>query len=357
MPSLFDPLTIKRMELRNRFVRSATVENLGDQGMVTDSLIDLYKELSKGEVGLIITGGLFPKKAGQILPGQLAADRDEAIPGLKRLARVVHENGGKVAAQILHAGGYCSPELTGFPSEGPVSMVNPYTGLQVRALSRDEVHELVELYVLAACRAMEAGFDAVQVHAAHSHLVSLFLSPVINNREDEWGGSVENRSRFVREICQGIRRLAGPDYPILVKIGLLDTHPDGKPLSEGLETAKSLEADGVDCIEVSEGYEAEGAHHIRLDAMSPYYLEECREARPGLSLPLILVGGMRTLKDMKAVLEEGVADAVAMCRPFIMNPHIVQEFREGSAIESECTSCNQCVHEMSQGEPLCCVFN
>ena len=356
MPNLFDPLTINKMEIKNRFVRSATVENLGDRGMVTDALLDLYRELAKGEVGLAITGGLYPKKAGQILPGQLAADTDEAIPGLVRLVKVVHENGGKIAAQILHAGGYCSPELTGFQAEGPVAMKNPYSGLQVRALSSDDVHELVELYVQATRRAIEAGFDAVQIHAAHSHLISLFLSPAVNNRDDEWGGSAERRSMFLREIYRGMRRLAGPDYPILVKIGLLDTHPQGKPLSEGLDTARSLESEGIDCIEVSEGFEGEGAHHIRLGAIKPYYVQECREARRVLSLPLMLVGGMRALSDMKAILGQQVADAISMCRPLIMDPHIVRAFREGSMHESECNSCNQCLEEMSHGSPLRCVL-
>ena len=356
MPSLFDPLTINKMGLGNRFFRSATVENLGNRGMVTDSLVDLHQELARGEVGLIITGGLFPKKAGQILPGQLGAHTDEAIPGLKRLARVVHENGGKIAAQLLHAGGHCSPELTGFQAEGPSSTVNPYTGLEVRELSGDEVHELIEMYVQAARRAIEAGFDAVQIHAAHSHLLSSFLSPASNKREDEWGGSPEKRSRIVHAIYRGIRKLAGPDYPILIKIGLLDTHPEGKPVSEGINTARSLEADGIDAIEISEGFEAGGAHHIRLGATSPYYAQECRQARRVLSLPLILVGGMRTLRDMKAILDDGMADAVSMCRPFIMDPHIVRAFRESLTNESRCTSCNECLEDMAQGNPLRCLL-
>lgn len=232
MPSLFEPLTINKMELRNRFLRSATVENLGEQGMVTDSLVDLYRELARGEVGLIMTGGLFTKKAGQAQPGQLGAHTDEMLPGLKRLVRAVHDNGGKIAAQLLHSGWYCRPEVTGFPPEGPSSMASAFTGLQVHELSGDEIHELVELFVQAARRAIEAGFDAVQLHGAHGHLMSAFLSPVSNKREDEWGGSPERRSNFVRRIYSGIRKLAGPEYPILIKLGIVDFHPEGKSLSE-----------------------------------------------------------------------------------------------------------------------------
>jgi 2,4-dienoyl-CoA reductase-like NADH-dependent reductase (Old Yellow Enzyme family) len=353
MPSLFDPLTINRMQLRNRLFRSATVENLGDQGMVTDSLVSLHQELARGEVGLIITGGLFPKKAGQIVPGQLGAHADETIPGLKRLVKIVHENGAKVAAQLLHSGWLCVSAVTGCEAEAPSATVHPLLGVPVRELSGEEISELVDLFVEAGRRAVEAGFDAVQLHGAHSHLISSFLSPVTNKREDEWGGSPEKRSAFVRRICRGIKELAGQDYPVFVKLGLCDYHPEGKTLSEGLETARSLEVEGIDALEVSEGFEEVMAHHIREDATNPYYLQECRDARKALSLPLILVGGMRKVKDMQAVVDEGIADAVSMSRPFINDPHIVRKFREGVTGESECTSCNGCLEQMGMGDFRC----
>lgn len=353
MPRLFDPVNINGLELENRLFRSATVENLGIEGMVTDSLLGLYRELARGEAGLIFTGGLFPEKAGQSFPGQLGAHADKTVPGLKRLVQVVHENGGRVAAQILHGGWFGRPELTGFQPKGPTGTINPHTGLQVQELAGDEVHEIVDAFVQAARRLIEAGFDAIQLHGAHSYVISSFLSPATNRRRDEWGGSPEKRLRFVREILKGIRKVAGPDYPVLIKLGLVDSHPEGKPLSEGIETARVLEADGIGGIEISEGLEEHRAHHIRLDATTPYYLHEARQARRVLALPLILVGGMRTLKDMEAVLDEGIADAISMCRPFIMDPHIVRKFREGLADESECTSCNGCLQEMRRGTMRC----
>ena len=356
MPNLFEPLLINKLELRNRFVRSATMETLGDQGMVTDDLLAFYRELASGEIGLIVTGGLFVKKDGQIAPGELAADTDESIPSLKRLPITVHENGGKIAAQLVHAGFMARTEVTGFQPVAPSVMVHPRSGLQARELTGDEVHELVELFTRAARRVIEAGFDAIQIHGAHSWLISSFLSPATNRREDEWGGSPEKRFNFVHRIYQGIRRVAGPDYPILIKLGLKDYHSEGKPLSEGLETARLLEADGIDAIEVSEGFEEDLTHHILLDAMSPYYLEECRQARQALSLPLILVGGMRNIQDMQAVLDEGIADTVSMCRPFIMDPHIVRKFHEALTNESACISCNQCLRINVRGEKLQCTL-
>ncbi len=354
MPHLFETLTINRMELSNRFVRSATVDNLGNQGMVSDSQISLYRELARGEIGLIVTGGLYPRKDGQGPTGQLAADTDEVIPSLSQIVKVVHENGGTIAAQLMHCGWLCRPEVSGFQPVGPSATVNPHTGIQVRELSGDEIHERIEHFAQAARRVIEAGFDAVQLHGAHSWLISAFLSPVTNRREDEWGGSPEKRSSFVRQICQGIRELAGPDYPILIKLGLRDYHSEGKPASEGIVTARSLEADGVDAVEISEGLEQEPGHHIRLDAVSPCYIQECRQARSMLSIPLILVGGMRDLQDMEAIIDDGVADAISMCRPFIMEPYIVKNFREGLTSSSGCTSCNGCLAQMGQGN-FCCI--
>jgi 2,4-dienoyl-CoA reductase-like NADH-dependent reductase (Old Yellow Enzyme family) len=341
------------MELNNRFVRSATVDNLGSHGIVTDPQLNLYRTLGRGEVGLIITGGLFPRKDGQGSLGQLGAHTDEMVLHLKKLVRVVHENDGKIAAQLMHTGWHCRPEVTGLQPIGPSSIVNPHTGIQIRELSGNEIHELTEDFVQAARRAIEAGFDAVQLHGAHSWLISSFLSPVTNRRGDEWGGSPERRSNFVRGICRKIRKLAGSDYPILVKLGFQDYHPKGKPLSEGIETARLLEADGIDAIEVSEGLEAESGHHIRRGMTRPYYIEECREGRRVLALPLILVGGMRTAQDMKTTLDGGVADAISMCRPFIMDPHIVSKFREGLNDKSKCTSCNGCLEQVDQGRFSC----
>jgi 2,4-dienoyl-CoA reductase-like NADH-dependent reductase (Old Yellow Enzyme family) len=353
MPDIFDTLAINKMELRNRFVRSATMDGLADQGMISDAELNLYQELAKGEIGLIISHGLFPTKEGQASPGQLSVHTDEAIPSLRKLVDFVHENNGKIVAQILHGGWQCRPEVTGLTPVGPSATVNPRSGLQIRELSSDEIYELVESYVQAAMRIIEAGFDGVQLHSAHSWLLSAFLSPVTNKREDEWGGSPEKRSNFIRRICREIRQMAGSDYPILVKLGIRDYHPEGKSVSDGAKQAKLLEAGGVDAIEVSEGIEADPAHHIRFDALSPYYIGECTETRQAISLPLILVGGMRNLSDMQAVLDEGIADAISMCRPFIMDPYLVKNLREGLTDGSGCTSCNQCLGMMRQGHLRC----
>ena len=354
MSLLFQAMRINRMELKNRFVRSATMDTLAEGGKVTDALLQVYRELAMGEVGLIITGGMYVGEDGRITPGQLAADSDEMIPSLSALASVVHQNGGKVAAQLFHCGWNARPQVTGNHPVGPSPMVNPRLDLKARELSGDEIEKLIEQFSRGARRVMEAGLDGVQLHAAHGWLPSAFLSPAANRREDEWGGSPEKRATFVRRICRGMRDSVGPDFPVMIKLGLKDYHPDGKPLSEGIDTAKALEADGIDAIEVSEGFEKEHAHHIRIDATAPYYLEECRAARQVLSIPLILVGGMRKPADMQQVLDDHIADAVSLCRPLIMDPHLVRKLREASTHESECISCNGCL-VLSPGERFRCV--
>ena len=351
--SIFQPFKINNSVINNRFVRSATVDNLGSNGIVTDSQLELYRKLGKGGIGLIITGGLFPTRDGQAARGQLGAHEDKVIPSLKRLTDTVHKSGGKIAAQILHGGFRCNPQVSGLQPVGPSAFTIQDTGQDVRELSGDEIYELIDAYVQATQRIIEAGFDAVQLHGAHGWLISAFLSPVMNRRQDEWGGTPEKRANFPRLICRNIRHMAGPDYPVLIKLGFKDYHQDGKTLSEGIAVARILQSSGIDAIEVSEGIEDDWGHHIRPNAVSPYYLEECREARKQISLPLILVGGMRKLRDMQRIVDDGIADAISMCRPFIRDPYIVNKFLEGIAECSDCNSCNGCIEQMQRGNIHC----
>ena len=356
MSKLFEPLMINKLQIKNRFVRSATVDNLGKDKSVSQAQLDFYRKLTLGEVGLIISSGLFPSLDGWAAPGQLGIHHDSMITSLRKLVDVVHQNGGKIAAQLMHAGGFGNPALCGYQVVGPSTMINPANNLKIRELTSAEVYDHIEDFVQAGRRAIEAGFDAVQIHGAHGWLVSSFLSPVTNLRQDEWGGSPQKRVKFVIHIIEGIRKLAGPDYPILIKLGLKDYHPRGKTVIEGIYSARMFIESGIDAIEISEGVEEQAFHHIRLDAAHPYYLEEAKEARKSVHKPLILVGGMRALTDIRQVIDEGIADAVSMCRPFIMDQHIVKKFHLGMTQSSNCTSCNRCIEEMHK-QNLHCIFN
>jgi 2,4-dienoyl-CoA reductase-like NADH-dependent reductase (Old Yellow Enzyme family) len=355
MPQLFDSLAVRGLKIPNRFVRSATVDNLGEGQSVSQAQLDFYRELARGEVGLIISSGLFPSLDGWAAPGQVGIHRDEQVGSLRRLTAAVHREGGRVVAQLMHAGWFGNPALSGLALVGPSDSVNPANGQKVRALSTQEVFQHVEDFAQAGRRAREAGFDGVQVHAAHSWLVSAFLSPATNLREDEWGGSPGKRAAFLVKILEGLRRECGPDFPLMIKLGLKDYHPQGKNVTEGIESVRVGLKAGLDALEISEGLEAQPFHHIREAATRPYYLEEARALREAVNLPTILVGGFRRLADMQGVVEGGVADAISLCRPFIMDQHLVRKLRTGILSRSDCSSCNGCIQEMHRRN-LHCVF-
>ncbi|HTY81187.1 MAG TPA: NADH:flavin oxidoreductase, partial [Dehalococcoidales bacterium] len=210
MSKLFTPFKINRLEIKNRFVRSATVDNLGQDQKVSEAQQAFYREMARGEMGLIISSGLFPSLDGWTAPGQVGIHKDEQITSLKKLVKAAHDNGGKVAAQLMHAGWFGNPKAAGFQPVGPSVMLNPANKIECRALSSDEVYQHIDDFVQAGRRAHEAGFDAVQIHGAHGWLVSAFLSPVTNRRTDEWGGTPEKRAQFVIKIVEGIRRLTAP---------------------------------------------------------------------------------------------------------------------------------------------------
>ncbi len=356
MSKLFEPFKINKLEIKNRFVRSATVDNLGRDKMVSEAQMAFYREMVLGEIGLIISSGLFPSMDGWTAPGQLGIHHDDMLPSLKKLTDNVHRYGGKVAAQLMHAGWFGNPKTCGLQPVGPSAMFNPTNKLTCRELSAEEIYEHIEDFIQAGRRAYEAGFDAVQIHGAHGWLVSSFLSPATNLRKDEWGGTPEKRAGFVVRIIEGIRKLTGPDFPIMIKLGLKDYHPQGKTTAEGIASIKRFIQAGLDAVEVSEGVEKEAFHHIRKDALNPYYIEECRQAKAAVNIPVILVGGMRQLSEIRQVVDGGIADAVSMCRPVIMDQHIVRKFRQGLAEASKCTSCNGCI-EWMQKQDIHCVFN
>lgn len=353
MTKLFEPLKINGMQIKNRFVRSATMDHFAQDGMVSEKEISLYGELAKGEVGLIISHGLCPSSDGWVSTGQLCIDREETIPSLAKLTKAVHDHDGKIAAQIMHGGWFSNPTVTGCQVVGPSAMVNPANGYEARELKSEEIYRLVEDHIQAGRRAIEAGFDAVQFHCAHGWFLSTFLSPVTNLRQDEWGGSTAKRANFMLKVTEGLRKIAGPSYPIFIKMGLKDYHPKGQSAGEAIEIAKLLEAGGMDAFELSEGVEELRFHHVRDGAVHPYYTEECIEARKSLRTPVILVGGMREKAEMEKILTDNIADAVALCRPFIMDPHLVRKLRTGETDRSDCISCNECLQNMRQRNMHC----
>jgi 2,4-dienoyl-CoA reductase-like NADH-dependent reductase (Old Yellow Enzyme family) len=351
------------MELRNRFVRSATYDGCADDGYVTDKQMGLYTTLSEGGVGLIITGITYVHQSGQISKFQNSISGDGFISGFKRLTSAVHDRGAKVAVQLFHAGREARfPRLSSRLPMAPSFLEgDPYFRAQYRAMAESEIWQVVRAFGNGAKRAREAGFDAVQVHGAHAYLLSQFLSPYTNRRRDEWGGSLENRFRMHREIYLNIRQKVGDDYPVLIKIGVQDGFPEGLDFSEGKLVAKRLAEFGFDALEISQGLrgQSEKDTEFRTKINTPdreaYFRNWCRQIKNQVKVPVMMVGGLRTFNLMEEIIQNEEADFISLSRPLIKEPGIINEWKRGDRHRAKCASCNKCFEGLLRGETLQCL--
>ena len=348
MSILFEAGNIAGLELKNRLVRSATAERMCDEdGRPEQAMLDLYADLARGGVGLIITGHAFVHESGKAHPSMTGVHRDDLIPSLRALSEVVHrESGSKrssVVMQINHAGRQTSEETIGRSPVAPSPVTQVRGAPRPHELTEAEIRELIAAFGRAAGRAKEAGFDGVQLHGAHGYLINQFCSPASNWRRDRWGGSIARRLRFLEEVAAAVRDEVGGDYPLLIKLGIQDFVRDGLTLDDGVEIVRHLADWGLDAVEISGGM---GTTSSRKDILRPedeaYFLPQARRAREATDLPIILVGGMRSLDVMESILEEGAADFIAMCRPLIREPDLPNQWREGRAEPAACISCNSC---------------
>ena len=253
MAKPFEPGDINGMTLSNRFVRSATWEGMAaDDGSCTTRLIDLMASLAKGGVGLIISSHSYVMKEGRATPWQLGIYKDELVPGLQDMTAAVHENGGKIVLQLSHAGYFAHPKLTGQTPMAP-SNVEGISKTPRREMSPGDIQNVIGAFEAAAQRVKAAGFDGIQIHAAHGYLLSQFLSPAFNQRNDAYGGNIQNRARILLQILQRIRQAVGEDYPVLIKMNCEDFFENGLTAEDSLQLAKMLVEDGIDAIELSGG--------------------------------------------------------------------------------------------------------
>ena len=364
MPKLFEKTVIKSMELGNRFVRSATWEGMAEtDGSCTQKLIDVTTDLAKGGVGLIITGHAYVKLEGKAGPWQISVHSDEMIPSLQRMTSAVHEAGGKIALQISHAGCYAFVPETNTEAVGPSPGI-PDTTPPCRELTKEEISDICAAFGKAAARAKSAGFDAIQIHAAHGYLLSQFLSPFFNRRTDNYGGSVENRSRIVLEVFRTIRQTVGKEYPILIKLNSQDfVQGGGLSVDDMLTVSSLLEKEGIDAIEMSGGtiyLSGEYSAMRNTVATEPnqelYYRDAAARFKKTLSTPLMLVGGARSLEVAEQAVAEGFADYISLCRPLMREPGLIGRWRSGDTRKSACLSENACLGALMKGKGLQCVI-
>jgi len=368
---VFEPKKIGGMTIKNRLVRSATYEGMASEdGSVTDELEELYKTLAEGGVGLIITGYTYVQPSGKAVPHQMGIDRDDLIPGLRRIAETIHEHGDdcKVAIQLVHCG------RQSFILENtiaPSAVFEPVMNMMPKEMTIEEIEETTGAFAEAARRAKEAGFDAVQLHAAHGYLLSEFLSPYANRRTDEYGGSTEKRVKIFEDIYNRTIEKVGKDFPILIKMNVDDFLEGGINLNESKKIAERLSKMGFAAIETSGcmwevltrskeelGWRPamlpESRINIRSKDREAYHLPYAREIKKVIDVPLILVGGIRSLDVIERILAEGSADFVALSRPLIRQPDLPDRWLKGiGGLTADCISCNACIGSILEGGVRC----
>lgn len=361
MAELFEPTTINGMTTTNRFVRSATFEGLATpDGEVTPRLTKMMVELARGEVGLIISGFAFVSPEGQTMSGQLAVHDERFVPGLQQMAEAVHTAGTKIALQVAHSGCFANPELTGLETIG-ASPAEENGQPSCRGASRQDLTKVVSDFATAAERAKRAGYDAVQLHAAHGFLLNQFLSPAFNRRTDPYGGSLDNRARLLLEVVRGVREAVGPDYPLLVKLNSEDFLNSGLTQDEAVQVSVMLAAASVDGIELSGGTVASGDRMparpgaLKTPEDEVFYREAAKLYKDKVAVPLMLVGGIRSYEVAEGLAQGGAADYIALCRPLIWEPGLVKRWHQGDRRRAECISCNACYGPATSGEGLYCV--
>ncbi len=356
---LFSPITIGKLELPNRLVRSATHEGLAEaDGLWSLKLVETLEALASGEVGLIITGHAFITPGGRAGRAQAAADRDECVPLWRDGLARIHSAGGRIMLQLAHAGGFASDIAT---AAGPSAFAIGSKGY-CHALTLPQINHLLEAYTAAAVRAQEAGFDGIQLHAAHGYLLSEFLSPVYNRRTDNYGGSLENRARFLGQIVTAIRGAVGSDFPLWVKINSEDFCEGGFSVEESLTVCRMLESMGVDAIELSGGIPAAppklgSVRPVDVKSGEPVYYENAaKRLKAVLGIPIALVGGIRSPQQAESLLEREVCDLISLSRPLIREPGLPSRWCAGDWTEAECIRCNACFRPILTGKKFGCAL-
>ena len=355
MSLLFTPAKIGSLEVPNRIIRSATAECMASDldSSPREQLNSLWVELAKGGTGLIISGHMYVHPSGKCHPEMTGIYSDELIPALKECVDVVHDAGGKIAVQINHGGMQCHKDSVD-ETIAPSALVEDFLEQPAREMSTDEIEMLIDAYGQAARRAKEAGFDAVQIHSAHGYLINQFISPYTNRRSDKWGGDLQGRTRFLREVTCSVREQVGNEYPVFIKFGMQDGLEGGLSAEVGAEVVALMADMGLDAVEISGGVQANSVRKgIRNASREAYFRPLVKLAREQTDLPLILVGGMRSKAVMEEVLSSGDADFIAMCRPLINEPNFPNLMKAGAQDTSGCISSSNCWAE-TLGEGIAC---
>ena len=360
LETAFTPTFIGEIELKNRFIRSATWDGMvGENGEISPWQMHLYQTLAAGGTALLTSGYTFVSPEGRQHYGQTGLDQDRLMEPLTELAEVVHQSGSRLFVQLVHCGGQANPKVSGLPARAPSAIDHPLFTQRPEELTREEIRKLIKDFAAAAGRAKESGCDGVQLHAAHGYLISQFLSPSTNRRRDDFGGSLTNRFRFLRECYLRTREQVGDHFPLTIKINGQDYLENGLILDESMEICRRLAELGLDAIEVSGGSRASSLKQpvirkIDQPEKEAYFLADAVTIQRAVDIPVITVGGIRSPQIIEQIINQGIP-LIALCRPLIREPELINRWRSGDLSPSDCTSCNGCFKPAWQGEGIRCV--
>ncbi len=374
--TFFTPGKLGPLVLRNRSIRAAAFEGMSQHNGVTSKLIDYHHAVAAGEVGMTTIAYAAINKSGLSFPHQLWL-RSEILPDLQRLVQAIKKEGAAASIQIGHCGNMASKKLTSLQPLAPTGGINWYGPTFPRTMKKKDIRQTIEDFRNAIDICAEAGFDAVEVHAGHGYLISQFLSPYTNRRKDEYGGSFENRSRFLREVLTAVKETLPANMALIVKMNCWDGFEEGITREEGLKTAEIIEACGAHAIVVSGGFVSRSpmfvlrgsmpirtmAHFIRdpfkkffvslfghkliktVPFREGYFMEEASAIKNRVKIPIILVGGMNSIKTIDSAMERGF-EFIGIARALIQNPNYVKDLKTEKIERTACTVCNYCVAKM-----------
>ena len=383
LSKLFTPANIGPLTLRNRSIRAAAFEGMCPGNDPSQMLLDYHRSVAAGGIGMTTLAYAAVCQSGLSFPHQLWLRKD-AIPGLKRITDVIHAEGAAASIQLGHCGNMSKKSVAGEMPLSPSGGFNMYSPIWSRKMTMDDISRIAESFAEAVNTARESGFDAVEVHAGHGYLISQFLSPYTNHRKDEFGGSFENRTRFMKMVMRSVMKAAGNDMAVVVKMNMNDGFAGGMQTDECLEVARILEQEGIHALVLSGGFVSKAPMYVMRGSMpirtltyymkniplklsirlagrfmipsvpfkEAYFLEDALKFRQAVKLPLIYVGGLKSGDKIAEVLDAGF-EFVSMARALLNEPGFVNRLKQDAESRNACTSVNYCIARMYSIEMAC----
>jgi len=345
--NILKPLSFETFKTVNRIMRSATCEYMADEnGRPKRNLIELYKQLGEGKIGIIVTGYSYVMPNGKSNPGQTGIYSDDLILAWKDVTRVVKDSHSLFLLQIVHGGRQVRKKNNPGPIWAPSAVPDSAFKTEPQEMTTDQIEEVMNAFINAGIRAKKAGFDGIQLHAAHGYLLNQFLSPYTNRRTDAFGGDQEKRTQIVIKIIKGIKEKVKEQFIISAKINGEDFVEGGLTLHQAILSAKLMKETGLDFIEVSGGTAESKPGTVRKDIenieQEGYFLHHASAIRKEVGIPTAAVGGFRSLSVMEQAVDSGAVDLISLSRPFVREPDLLIKFEKKEMDRVSCVSCNRC---------------